>query len=328
MAWRIGVIGGGMMGAIHARAWRASGHGDVVAVHDLDAAVAQRLATATGAVVTLDLDDLLQRVDAISVCTPPDAHAAAVGAAASRGVHVLLEKPSARTLAEHDAIADAVRGSAALVMVGTTSRFYPESRAAKARLERDGEPLIALRERVRLDHAGLPAWYGDPAIAGGGVTLTNGIHAIDRMLWLSGAERAEVRGVTMHPEPLLETIADLHLRLRGGAVSEAGLPAHLQLVWQRGVRGASSLELVRARDTINVDTWSRFEVDGPDPELLEPYPAEATFEERTEIGIRAQIDALVAAAAGAAPLESGLDEHRRALAAIDAAYRAAQGGRP
>lgn len=320
---RVGVVGGGMMGAIHARAWTAAGH-QVAAVLERDLDVARRLAQPTGA-ATFHLerdgetDAFLDHVDVVSVCTPPDAHAWLVTRAVASGRHVLLEKPSARTLAEHDVIANAVLDAPeqVQVMVGTTSRFYPESRAAKKRMRDRPDPVLGMRERVRLDHAGLPAWYLDPAVAGGGVLLTNGIHAIDRMAWLVDATSVQVTSCTVAPATRRETFAQIDLAFE---TPHGPVPAQLQFHWQAGCTGRSELEIARTHDVVFVDTWDHYRAEGRNPERLDPYPDGATFDQRTQVGIEAQIDVLAAAIHGTRPLEATLAEHRLAMAAIETAY--------
>lgn len=312
---RVGVLGAGMMGRIHARAWLQSGAVEQVTIHDRSDAAVREAADALDLPAAQSAESLIEEADVISVCTPPDSHAELVGLAAAAGTHVLLEKPSARTLAEHDDMAAVVESSGITCMVGTTSRFYPESRAAFEHLrEHSDDAVLSITETVHLDNSTLPAWYLDPAVAGGGVLLTNGIHAIDRILWLTQSHEAVVERVRLWPEPRRETFAEVLLTL------PSGTSAHLQFVWQAGIAPSSVLRIVREHDTVEIRTWDALEVSGATELHRSPYEPGATFEDRTLVGIRAEIEVLITALRDEASPESDLAEHRRALSVISDAY--------
>ena len=94
---RAAIVGAGLMGRWHAHACRRAG-GQVVAVVDMDAAAAARLArTCGGAAHAASFGALpaTTQIDIVHVCTPGETHVGAIGDALARGCPVIVEKPLA-----------------------------------------------------------------------------------------------------------------------------------------------------------------------------------------------------------------------------------------
>lgn len=108
---RVAVLGAGDMASHHLGAWQELGH-EVVSVTDVDEQRARQLARSAGVAHTWsDYRDAVSDagVDVVSVCLPLALHAPATIAAAQHGKHVFCEKPLARSMAEADAMEEAVR---------------------------------------------------------------------------------------------------------------------------------------------------------------------------------------------------------------------------
>jgi predicted dehydrogenase len=102
----VGIVGCGKVARHHVPALRAARGARLVAAFDLDT----QAAGATGAPVADSLTDLIERVDVVAVCTPPETHAGVALAALAAGRGVLVEKPLAATLADADRIVEAADG--------------------------------------------------------------------------------------------------------------------------------------------------------------------------------------------------------------------------
>ena len=111
---RTAVIGVGHLGKQHARIHSnlaSEGLVEFVSVCDLDEQAAQRIATERNVSWTTDWRELIGKVDAVSLAVPTRSHCEIACELLSTGIHVLVEKPIARTLAEADEmIAAAERG--------------------------------------------------------------------------------------------------------------------------------------------------------------------------------------------------------------------------
>jgi len=135
---RTAVIGVGHLGRQHARIHSdlaAEGLTDFVSVCDLDEKTARGIATERKIQWTTEWQKLVGRVDAVSLAVPTEAHSEIACSLLEGGIHVLVEKPIARTLSEADQMIAAAAKGGALLQVGHLERFNPA--------------LVALRPHVR-----------------------------------------------------------------------------------------------------------------------------------------------------------------------------------
>ena len=153
-----------------------------------------------------DYRELLARsgAEAVSICTPHDLHAPMTVAAAAAGLHVLCEKPMARTAAECDAMIEACDRAGVTLGVVFQSRFERLSISLKNALDagRLGRLLWAsantLWHRTDAYYRSGP-WRGTWEHEGGGVLINQAIHAIDLLIWLAGMpERVTARTCTLN----------------------------------------------------------------------------------------------------------------------------------
>ena len=104
---KIGVAGAGVMGRNHARVAAEMRDFDLTAVFDPDAITAEGVAAAYGAAPFTSAEDFVDAgLDAAIVSTPNRFHAEVGVALLERGVHVLVEKPIAATVADAQRMID------------------------------------------------------------------------------------------------------------------------------------------------------------------------------------------------------------------------------
>lgn len=220
---RVGLIGAGQAAEHHGTAFCGHPGAAVTVVADPDRARGTRLAERCGAQWESSAEQLLERpdVDAVVVCVPHDLHRAIALAALHRGVHVLLEKPIATTLADADAIARAAEETGVALMIGFVHRFRSEVLAARRLISEGaiGTPVLALDRFCAPGGEHPPAWVWERSRAGGGVLMYGGIHAIDRLLWLLEDEvcSAAAHAHFAFNETEVEDGLTALLRFRGGA---------------------------------------------------------------------------------------------------------------
>ncbi len=190
----VGVIGAGSISAIHLRSYAANPHVELVAIHDLKLARAQERAERFGvARAYATCEELLAdpAVDAVSICTWNDSHAALAIAALEAGKNVLLEKPLAKTVAEAEAIAAAVERTGKLLQVGFVRRFSANAKLLRQFIDAGdlGEIYYAKASNIR--RIGNPGgWFADLQRAGGGPLLDIGVHVLDLCWYMMGSPRA------------------------------------------------------------------------------------------------------------------------------------------
>lgn len=184
---RVGIVGAGIWGTVHARAYTQHPSADLVAVCDLDEGRARALAERYGPVkVFTSLDEMLEEgLDGISVTTPDNAHEAVALKAAARGVHLLVEKPLATTVEAAAAMIDAAEKAGVFLMVDWHNRWNPTCYAAWKAIQ-DGELgdvryiYYRLSDTVYVPTRMLP-WAGQST-----VMWFLGSHALDASCWLMG----------------------------------------------------------------------------------------------------------------------------------------------
>jgi len=128
---RVGVWGAGMWGEKHARVYAAIPEATLVGVYDRDAARAAAVAAQYGTRSFADPGGLLDHCEAVSIATPTVAHRAALEQAAAAGVHALVEKPVAPSVADADAMIEAARRAGTVMQVGQVERFNPALHAVR-----------------------------------------------------------------------------------------------------------------------------------------------------------------------------------------------------
>jgi len=187
MTLRIGLIGCGHIGTVHAVALQQLIEAGLVdatftATFDTDPERAAKAARRYGGEALPTMEAVLDAVDVAWICTWTAAHLVAVEAAADRGVAVFCEKPLAPDLAS------ATRVAAALEriphQVGLVLEWAPVFRRMREAVQTQefGVPLAA----VMRDDQYFPiqgrygsTWRRDVAQAGGGTLIEHSIHDID-----------------------------------------------------------------------------------------------------------------------------------------------------
>ena len=133
----LAVIGSGRIGTLRARL--AAGHPSVefIAVSDLEAGRARTLAEKVGAQFHSDDNDaVIERpeVNAVIVSTSEGEHVRPILKAIELGKRVLVEKPLALTLADADAVLQAIAKTGADVRVGYSRRYKERYLIAKEQI--------------------------------------------------------------------------------------------------------------------------------------------------------------------------------------------------
>ena len=186
----------------------ASGNGLVVGACDLDPDALAAFLPGQDMTRTPDLDELLALdLDAVYVATPNHAHRGPVAAAAAAGVPVLCEKPMARTLAEAEALAEAVRQAGVTYATAFDQRFHPAHQALR-RLIADGALGTVTAVRIRYacwtgpdwspDATPHDNWRADPDRAGGGAFIDLAPHGLDLTQTLLGEPLTRVAALLQH----------------------------------------------------------------------------------------------------------------------------------
>lgn len=124
-------------------------------------------------------------VDALVIGTPNFLHAPQAIAALEAGVHVLVEKPMAMSVAEAEKMLEASAKSGAKLMVAHCWRFDRDVNWLKVEASKLGKIIRTKGYGVHVNW-GPGGWFTQKALAGGGALADMGIHALDTVRYLLG----------------------------------------------------------------------------------------------------------------------------------------------
>jgi UDP-N-acetyl-2-amino-2-deoxyglucuronate dehydrogenase len=243
---RIGLVGCGHIGTVHALALQQLTDGGLVdarltATFDDDPIRAAKVARHQGGDPYDTLDALLDQVDAVWVCTWTVAHLAAVEAAADRGLAIFCEKPLAPDLDTATSVSAALERVPH--QVGLVLRWAPVFRNL-AEVVASGEYGRVLAAVLRDDQyfpvQGLygSTWRGDERLAGGGTVIEHSIHDVDVLRWTLGDPvEVSARTASRFGYPGIEDTAAATFAFADGSV------AQLTSVWHQVLSRESSRRL-------------------------------------------------------------------------------------
>jgi UDP-N-acetylglucosamine 3-dehydrogenase len=187
MAKRVAVVGTGRIAEAHFAGYEKAG-ADIIAVVDVDEQRARDRAERYGANAYTDMASMLQNetIDAVSICTPPFAHAEQVILAARHGVHIFSEKPFALTSGDARTMLDAVKGAGIVLATNFAHRSFEGTTIAREMIA-DGTlgDIHSLRVRFGVDYTqNTRGWIYRKDLAGGGTFMDTASHGLDLYRYL------------------------------------------------------------------------------------------------------------------------------------------------
>lgn len=322
MAKRIGIVGAGSISAVHVRGYEQAG-ADILAVVDVDEARARQVAEPFGASVYTDMAAMIaqEQLDAVSICTPPFAHAEQVTLAARHGLHIFSEKPFAMSSAQAREMLATVAEAGVTLGVNFAHRYFEGTTVVRDMIA-DGTlgDVHSMRVRFGVDYTeNTRGWVYKKDLAGGGTFFDTASHGLDLYRFLI-ADIDRVYAVSR------QTAASPEVEDLGAWIVESGShPAYgvLESDWPtpgadygwsvHGSNGAAyadyELPGIRYRLKGEAD-WSVIEL-----------PESAVGDRFT----RAVADFLACIDSGDTPIATGADG-LRSLEIIEAAYRSVEEG--
>ena len=209
---RAAAIGVGSLGQHHARNYSelaADGRVEYVGACDASGETAAKIAEKFGGTAFTDWRELLGKVDVVSIATPTETHCEIACAFLEAGVHTLVEKPMAMTVAEADKMIAAAESSGAKLMIGQLERFNPAMIALRPHIV---EPLYFEIHRV----SPFPNRSLDVD-----VVLDVMIHDLDAVQWMVG-EAVKVSAIHAVGIPVISDkvdAANARIEFENGAVA-------------------------------------------------------------------------------------------------------------
>lgn len=228
----IGMIGTGNISDLHSVGYKNNEHAKIVAVADINAAIAEEKRVAFGGDRSYaDYHELLKddSVDAVDICVPNFLHSKITIDAAEAGKHVLVEKPMAITVKECDDMVAAAKRNSVKLMVGHNQIFYPPHQEAKRLIQEEiGRPILLLT-RLHNGFRQNMGWRADPKFVGGGFFMEACVHRLYLARYLMGEPtKILCRMTKIFPDTVAEDIVqvaiDFENGIEGSLVANQGGP--------------------------------------------------------------------------------------------------------
>ena len=321
---RVGLLGAGRIGNVHAKAISSHAGSKLVAVSDINADATQKLAAQYGAEAK-STEDIVSdtAIDAVLIATSTDTHSDLIEKATKAGKSVLCEKPVDLSLERAIACRTATAATGRPVMIGFNRRFDPNFAALKAAVDRGEIGKTELLSVTSFDPAPPPVSY---IKVSGGLFRDMMIHDFDMASWIMGGLPETVTAVgSSIVDPEIGAAGDVDtavvtLRYSDGRVAVIknsrravyGYDQRLELLGSEGLLSAGNvIENTVVKSTKDGVTAAK-------PEFF--------FLERYMRAYAAEWSAFVDAIGGKSPLPVTLDDGINALMLAEAATRSAKTG--
>ena len=304
---RVGVVGAGGLGYHHVRILRELQGPAFAGFYDARADRADQVARELGVVAHRSLESLLDVVDAVTIVVPTPAHFAVAREVLGRGIHALIVKPIATSLAEADEMLALARANGVLVQTGHVERF---NRAIRAALPFVDAPRFIESDRLA---------PFNPRGADVAVVLDLMIHDIDLVHTLVGGHAASVSAVGVAVLTPFVDIANARLTFDSGAVANITASRvsrermrKLRIFQQSGYLsldlGSGEGEFFRLRGDVDIAALAAA------PLALEQFVERIPLRAEEGEPLRLEFESFLAAVRGDAPVAVSGEAGREALA--------------
>ncbi|MBF9235385.1 Gfo/Idh/MocA family protein [Microvirga alba] len=315
----VGIIGAGYFGHVHARAMARVSDVRLVASCRGDAAAAAAFAAEHGGKSYRDWRTLLEdpAVDAVVIATPHHLHEEIAIGAAQAGKHILLEKPMAPSVAACDAISAAASVNDIKLMIGHVMHFALPCLKAKEILDSGklGAAVLGSSWMIKLwMESNRRSWHLHRG-SGGGMLLTAGIHALDRLIWLMGQPVTGVTALagTYFHDQEADDSALIGLRFRDGRIGQVAS------VGYRDGAVASAMDLICENGSLRIDFDHGVMVGQDGQWTAVPNSIEPNWMEQA---VQREWEAMAASIIRGTPSPVSGAYGRHVVACIEAAYQA------
>ncbi len=252
---RVGMIGAGEIGKMHAECYSNIPNARVVAIADPITERAGALADRFGAAVAEDGNAVIgmDGVDVVDLCVPTPLHPEYTVKAAKAGKHVLCEKPMALSHEEGRRMIEAAKEAGVKFMVAHVLRYFPENVSAFRTVKAGaiGTPAMVRTYRGGPNPALTKEWYGFREKSGGAI-VDMLIHDIDFLKMCFGpVKEVYARGNLFEREEPWGPEYDLvMMEFKNGTI------AHLSADWSGAekVPFSARLEIAGTKGLIEYDS--------------------------------------------------------------------------
>jgi len=207
MSVKIGVIGVGHLGSIHAKLWKNIEGAELVGIRDIVDEKNQQIANDLNVTAFSDLDEIIKSCDALTIAVPTSLHYEIALKCIEAGKHCLIEKPITSTYIEAKKLIELARQKDVIIQVGHVERFNPAIAALK---DYDLKPLFIESHRLG---------QFKPRARDVSVIHDLMIHDIDIILWLVGSKVKSIDANGVNVLTDTTDIANARITFENGCVA-------------------------------------------------------------------------------------------------------------
>jgi len=205
---KVGIVGVGHLGAIHAKVYSKLDNVELVGVCDCNLERALEVGKKYKTRSFANYEDLFDKVDAASIVVPTSLHYNVAKEFLNRSIHVLIEKPITKTLSEADELIEIAKDKNLIIQVGHVERFNAAVLALEKYLEK---PKFIECQRLGPFHK---------RVDDVGVVLDLMIHDIDIVLGLIKQEVINIEAVGLSTMSAFEDVANVRLTFEDGTIAD------------------------------------------------------------------------------------------------------------
>ena len=205
---RVGIVGVGHLGSIHAKVYSKLSNVKLVGVCDCNLQRAVEIGERFDVPSYADYEELVGKVDAVSIVVPTSLHYNVAKDFLKNNIHTLIEKPVTKTLSEADELIDIAKENKLILQVGHIERFNSAVLAIESYLEK---PKFIECQRLGPFHK---------RVEDVGVVLDLMIHDIDIVLGLIKKDVVNIEAVGLSSVSDHEDVANVRLTFENGTIAD------------------------------------------------------------------------------------------------------------
>lgn len=205
---RVGVVGVGHLGSIHAKMYSNLDSVKLVGVCDCNIERALEVGKRFKVASFSDYEELFDKVDAASIAVPTSLHYNVAKDFLQHGIHVLIEKPITKTLSEADELIEIAGEKKLILQVGHIERFNSAVLALEPYINK---PKFIECQRLGPFHS---------RVKDVGVVLDLMIHDIDIVLGLIQQDVVNIEAVGLSTISNYEDVANVRLTFQDGTIAD------------------------------------------------------------------------------------------------------------
>ena len=187
---KVAILGAGFISEIHLESYhRFIPEAEVVAVYARKEEKAKEFAAKHNIKKWYsDVDAIINEsgCEIVDICLPNYLHADACIKAAKAGKHIIIEKPLAVTLEEADAMIDACKKAGVKLMYAEELCFAPKYERVRHLVKEGAVGEVYMLKQSEKHSGPHTDWFYDVNLAGGGVLMDMGCHAMEWFRWMLG----------------------------------------------------------------------------------------------------------------------------------------------